>query len=1225
MIRLNYIGIQQKTTYTKWQHAVMVVLAVFLFSAYSIRLQAQTLTIVSSGETGTLGTNWSISGNTLTVSGTASITASVITDHLTSTGSLEIVGNTNLFGVTVSETISVPSGSNGLTLGSSGNTGSVTVGSPIGVAGPLTVIGGAVVLNANLATTNATLGNINITTSGLSGTGNITLADNRSFTITQSGESNYSGIITGTGVGLTKNGNGSLGLLGANMYTGGTFINTGRLFGGPGSLVRTAFGSGDITIEADATLLTDRSTLSNNLILNGGILAGNNGFGEVWSGNVTISATSTVELTYSFTSITFTGAVSGSGNLAKTGLGQLTFAGANTSTGTVTISDGKLQVGAGSTTGELGSGAVINNGSVVFNRSNDLTLGNIISGTGALTKNGNGTLTLTNNQTYQGSTVINAGTLVLSNDNPATGSSGFSGTGKLCIQPTSDSFSSTFSTSGWSFDSALSSLTIGKSGNTATVTISSAQSIAGPVSVYGGDIDVNQDINTTAGNASGDILLKAAGHISLADSKSVTTNGGDVVLWADTDANGGSIFVNTGASIASNGGNVTLSGGLDYTTGYAKGTSFTDWSGVRLDGSINSGAGLVLLRGEMGNIPNGQNTLSPGGVFIVPSGSITATSGNITLAGYVSSNVGTGNALRAIRLGDGIASVGQASISTTSGNISLTGTTAPTYGGAGILFDSSKIQSGSGSITLTGQRGGGEPDLLFNSGTILKNISNQISSTTGNITMNANSLEVWGEGDLYSRLPISSAGQLTIQPRTAGTTIGLSGGTGSLSLPASLFSTSFNNGFSSITIGHSTAGNITVGGALSYNDPLTLKTPGGIVVNANASISGTTSQNAHLVLWADADGNNGGVIIVNSGSSIATNGGHFWMGGGSGSTTWNGLTVGDGYATGVDATGVRDGVLINNATINTSGGDIALYGKSAVSANIEAGIRLNDHLSGSASTVVNSGAGKILLDGIGRGSAGFAGVEFNTTNTAATVRITSTNTTAEAITINGDSQAATASGWGLLFYFGTEISATGSGGGITIIGKINNLGGKAIGFHSPGQTGTRVLANGGPIIFNAITNGTGNSIYAVGNNMVVGQLAGSTVPTSSSNITLNIDHPMTGTSTNVPDLTFSSSGSLAIQPLTANTTIGIGGATGTVPLPASLFTTSFANGFSQITIGGSTQSGNINLNSVTFRDNMHLQTTGTVGVNAGQTITATGIKLQIDNTLGMGAGSSLIR
>ena len=1177
MIRLNYIGIQQKTTYTKWQHAVMVVLAVFLFSAYSSRLQAQNLTISSGGNTGTSGTNWSTSGTnpvTISASGDANINTSVVVDYLNAGISVILVAPAD---IRLSNAISKTAGTASLTF---------QAGRDIFIQAGISSAGSSLPLTFNADSNDDNLGAIAVTYNLNTNGGAVTFEDDITFNgVAAQAINSDAAAIAFNGEVMLSNTSGVT--LTASDYdiTFTKAVNSGNSF----------------ALDATARTWNDAYTAHSS------------------TNSYLATITSRVELAAAMAVVPSGGAWLGGSDQETEGTWKwVTGPEAGTIFWTTALSQGiKGYVGTNGSfvnwnTGEPNNSSDNEDALQIRNNTdgfwNDLpatisTLASVVetqlspspltinAGTGTVTFSGavgasNPLKTLT---VTAATTAINGGSVITNAD----GTHGGSGTQSYSGNITLGSASTTLSMLDTPTDFTLNS---GK-----TITNQS-----------GGDAALT--IKTTAG-----IITGANSIISSSTGKLNT------ILWADTDANGGGIFVNAGASITSNGGDVTLSGGTDYTTGYARGTSATVWSGVRIDGSINSGAGSVLLRGEMGDIPNGQNTLSPGGVFIVPSGSITATSGNITLAGYVSSNVGTGNALRAIRLGDGIASVGQASITTTSGNISLTGTTAPTYAGAGILFDSSKIQSGSGSITLTGQRGGGEPDLLFNSGTTSKNISNQISSTTGNITMNANSLEVWGEGDLYTRLPISSAGQLTIQPRTAGTTIGLGGGAGSLSLAADLVTKSFKNGFSSVTIGHSTAGNITVGGALSYNDPLTLKTPGDIVVNANASISGTTSQNAHLVLWADADGNNGGVIIVNSGSSIATNGGHFWMGGGSGSTTWNGLTVGDGYATGVDATGVRDGVLINNATINTSGGDIALYGKSAVSANIEAGIRLNDHLSGSASTVVNSGAGKILLDGIGRGSAGFAGVEFNTTNTAATVRITSTNTTAEAITINGDSQAATASGWGLLFYFGTEISATGAGGGITIIGKINNLGGKAIGFHSPGQTGTRVLANGGPIIFNAITNGTGNSIYAVGNNMVVGQLAGSTVPTSSSNITLNIDRPMTGTSTNVPDLTFSSSGSLAIQPLTANTTIGIGGATGTVPLPASLFTTSFADGFSQITIGGSTQSGNINLNSVTFRDNMHLQTTGTVGVNAGQTITATGIKLQIDNTLGMGAGSSLIR
>lgn len=78
-----------------------------------------------------------------------------------------------------------------------------------------------------------------------------------------------------------------------------------------------------------------------------------------------------------------------------------------------TISGGTLQIGNGGTTGALGTGNVINNASLVFNRSNDLTVGNAISGSGTLTKQGAGILTLTRSNSYSGGTFIEAGGIAL--------------------------------------------------------------------------------------------------------------------------------------------------------------------------------------------------------------------------------------------------------------------------------------------------------------------------------------------------------------------------------------------------------------------------------------------------------------------------------------------------------------------------------------------------------------------------------------------------------------------------------------------------------------------------------------------------------------------------------------------------------------------------------------------------------------------------------------------
>ena len=80
----------------------------------------------------------------------------------------------------------------------------------------------------------------------------------------------------------------------------------------------------------------------------------------------------------------------------------------------------------------------------------------VISGSGSLIKSGTGTLTLTQNNTFSGRTTISNGTLVLENDAPNPTSKTISGTGKIIIQPSSTSFSSSFSTSGWTFNASLS-------------------------------------------------------------------------------------------------------------------------------------------------------------------------------------------------------------------------------------------------------------------------------------------------------------------------------------------------------------------------------------------------------------------------------------------------------------------------------------------------------------------------------------------------------------------------------------------------------------------------------------------------------------------------------------------------------------------------------------------------------------------------------------------------
>ena len=118
-------------------------------------------------------------------------------------------------------------------------------------------------------------------------------------------------------------------------------------------------------------------------------------------------------INFNFTdSTTLSAQVSGSGQIAKLGSGTLILTGNNTYSGGTTISAGTLQLGNGGTTGSV-TGNVIDDGILAFDRSDSVTFGGVISGTGSVVKLGTGTLTLTGTNTYTGATTVNAGSLIV--------------------------------------------------------------------------------------------------------------------------------------------------------------------------------------------------------------------------------------------------------------------------------------------------------------------------------------------------------------------------------------------------------------------------------------------------------------------------------------------------------------------------------------------------------------------------------------------------------------------------------------------------------------------------------------------------------------------------------------------------------------------------------------------------------------------------------------------
>lgn len=102
-------------------------------------------------------------------------------------------------------------------------------------------------------------------------------------------------------------------------------------------------------------------------------------------------------------------------SLTKQGAGTLILSGANTYSGGTTIAAGTLQLGDGRTKGSI-AGNVINNATLVFNRSDNATFSGGISGSGRVSQVGSGTLILSEANSYTGGTTISGGALSISVD-----------------------------------------------------------------------------------------------------------------------------------------------------------------------------------------------------------------------------------------------------------------------------------------------------------------------------------------------------------------------------------------------------------------------------------------------------------------------------------------------------------------------------------------------------------------------------------------------------------------------------------------------------------------------------------------------------------------------------------------------------------------------------------------------------------------------------------------
>jgi autotransporter-associated beta strand protein len=575
----------------------------------------------------------------VTAPGVLDVSAAETIGDLAGTGSVTLSGGNLSLGS--GNFTGVISGANGLVkIG----TGSLTLAGANTFAGPLTVSNGTVVLSGGAAVADttavvvnaaagppATSGTLQVsaaeTIGSLAGSGGSVVLGAALTTGGSNASTAYAGVISGTGS-LTKEGTGTFTLTGANSYSGGTVVNAGTLSGAAGPL-QGAFlvnaggtlqfdqvadasfagalsGAGTVA-KAGAGVLTLTGTNTGHtgtLAINGGSVsiasAANIGTGVISLTGTTLTTTGALSLANAITlnapggtintgaATTLSGVLSGAGSLTKAGTATLTLTGANSYTGGTVIAAGTL---VGNSTSL--QGAISNSGALVFDETAGGTFAGVISGTGTVTKQGAGTLTLTGTNSYTGATAINAGTLVVGPSSISDASAVTIGTGATLQLAASETIGSLAGAG--ALDTAGFTLTAG--GNNSSTTFSGA--------------------------ATGTGLTKAG-------TGTLTLSGTGTLSGALTAAGGGLTIASTGAytagSAVASAGTFTVGGALTAPVTVASGATYDVLTGGTSTGTVSGAAGSTIrVNGTIAGDVTNAGTLTGAGVIngaLVSSGAL---------------------------------------------------------------------------------------------------------------------------------------------------------------------------------------------------------------------------------------------------------------------------------------------------------------------------------------------------------------------------------------------------------------------------------------------------------------------------------------------------------------------------------------------------------------------------------------------------------------------------
>ncbi len=283
------------------------------------------------------------------------------------------------------------------------------------------------------------------------------------------------------------------------------------------------------------------------------------------------------------------------GSLIKRGTGSLTLNTVNAFTGSTTIDGGSLTIGGA---GQLGGGnyvgTIINEGSLIYSSSAFQTLAGIVSGSGSITQNGPGNLTLSSANTFFGGLKVKGGTVVLGNNNAA-------GTGTI------------------DFDT-------GGATNAAVRLSGALTSIANPITVSSGSLGTNTIANVGTGTLAlnGPITISTGTTLTV-DSSSINNSAMDL---------GTGLITGDGGIIAT--GTSTNSFGFKGANTYTGGTTLGG-AGLFIPTASSTGSGAGTTDGVFGT-----GTLTLGSISMRSTNTLDITIGNtLILAGNLTAVTAT--------------------------------------------------------------------------------------------------------------------------------------------------------------------------------------------------------------------------------------------------------------------------------------------------------------------------------------------------------------------------------------------------------------------------------------------------------------------------------------------------------------------------------------------------------------------------------------------------------